>query len=65
MAAQLMARNGPCFLKLLKWKDLATSSLPVPLSPRMSTVMSLSAACFTSAYTRFIWSLPPTMPKKE
>ena len=36
-AVELM--NGPIELGLLKWIALATSSLPTPLSPRISTVV--------------------------
>ena len=43
IAAQLTATNGPrC--RALRWcSACATSSLPVPLSPRISTVRSVSA----------------------
>src|ERR1043166_1324848 len=38
-APQLMAINGLSALSLLRWIILATTSLPVPLSPLMSTAV--------------------------
>ena len=43
MAAQLTGTNGPPWRGLDWWMARATSSLPVPLSPRSSTVASESA----------------------
>ena len=37
-AAQLRAKKGPLPRSLFLWSAVATSSLPVPLSPRMSTL---------------------------
>ena len=56
-AAQLIATNGPCRRRLSSWICRATSSLPVPLSPSISTVKSVVAtrsmrsrsACITEA----------------
>jgi hypothetical protein len=42
-AAQLMARNGPARRGDSAWSARATSSLPVPVSPRTSTVSSVAA----------------------
>ena len=42
----------------------ATSSLPVPLSPRISTVLVLSATRVMASYTRRIGSLPPISSQK-
>ena len=42
-AAQLSAKNGPLARSLLLCSARATSSLPVPLSPRMSTLAVLGA----------------------
>jgi len=43
MAAQLTLTSGHLALGLWSWMAEATSSLPVPLSPRMSTVASVGA----------------------
>ena len=43
MPAQLMATNGLSARRLWEWMLRATSSLPVPLSPRISTVESVGA----------------------
>jgi len=43
MAPQLTAMNGPFARLLLKWIARATSSLPVPLLPLISTVPSVAA----------------------
>ena len=48
MAEQLTATNGPCLRRLALWMPWATSSLPVPLSPRMSTGRSTSAQLLAS-----------------
>src|ERR1019366_5109305 len=37
MVLQLMATNGPLCCALRRWSACATISLPVPLSPRIST----------------------------
>ena len=42
-ALQLMGMNGANWRRLLKWSARATSSLPVPLSPRIRMVLSVSA----------------------
>ena len=44
MAAQLMATNGPLARSESWCSERAISSLPVPLSPRSSTVASVAAA---------------------
>ena len=61
IAAQLMATNGPSLRGLRWWMALATSSLPVPLSPVMSTVVSVSATRATRSYIFFIALLVPRM----
>ena len=62
--AQFTAWNGR-FARGLSWcRALATSSLPVPLSPRMSTVASLRAARRTSSKSFFISGATVTMPWK-
>ena len=43
MAAQLTGTNGRSARRLLAWTALATSSLPVPLSPVIRTVASVGA----------------------
>ena len=47
MAAQLMCTNGFCHRGLDRWINSAVSSLPVPVSPVMSTVHSVTATCAT------------------
>jgi len=42
-APQLTAMKGLYFRELLVWMALATSSLPVPVSPLMKTVALVSA----------------------
>ena len=54
MAAQLTATNGPARRVLCSWICRATSSLPDPLSPSISTAKSVVA-------TRAIRSRNPTM----
>ena len=44
MAEQLTATKGPLFLGDNSWRLRATSSLPVPLSPEMSTGAEVGAA---------------------
>ena len=44
-----------------EWMALATSSLPVPLSPEISTVERDGATCATRSSTASIFSLLPTM----
>ncbi len=44
IAAQLTLTKGPWGRELWRWMAAATSSLPVPLSPRTRTVASLRAA---------------------
>ena len=46
-AAQLTATNGFPARGDLAWMARATSSLPVPLSPTMSTVAVVGATCAT------------------
>ena len=43
MAAQLTLMNGWSLRPECSWSARATSSLPVPLSPVMSTVVGVSA----------------------
>ena len=60
-AAQLNATNGPV-LRGPRWCTArATSSLPVPLSPVISTVASVSARRASIAYTSCITGLSPIM----
>ena len=51
MAAQLIATNGASARGLSACSDRAKSSLPVPLSPSMSTVVSVEAARCSDANT--------------
>jgi hypothetical protein len=43
MAPQFTAMNGACFLALKWWMILLKLSLPTPLSPKMSTFISVGA----------------------
>ena len=51
IAAQLIATNGASARGLSAWSDRANSSLPVPLSPSSSTVVSVAAARCSEANT--------------
>ncbi len=42
MAAQFTLIKGPWLRRLMRWIAWATSSLPVPVSPKMRTVASLA-----------------------
>ena len=59
-AAQLMATNGPCRRGLSACMVRATSSLPVPLSPVISTQALLGPACCSSAKISCILGDVPT-----
>ena len=48
MAATLTATNGCALRSLRWWMARATSSLPVPLSPVISTVAGVVAICVMS-----------------
>ena len=48
MAAQLSLTNGPDARGLIAWTARAMSSLPVPVSPQMSTVQPVGAAAATA-----------------
>ena len=54
IAAQFTATKGACLRALCWCSAWATSSLPVPLSPRISTVRSVSATFWIVAKTRRI-----------
>ena len=60
IAAQLTLTNGPADTELLRWIARAISSLPVPLSPAMNTVVSLAATFSTIRRTAAIFSPAPT-----
>jgi hypothetical protein len=55
MAAQLMATNGFSFRGLKLWMAWAISSLPVPLSPVISTLLPEPATFSMSWNTAVIW----------
>jgi hypothetical protein len=59
-AAQLTGRKGAPARVLRRWSARATSSLPVPLSPVMRTVVRLGATFSTRPHTAFIAWLSPT-----
>ena len=64
-APQLMAKKGPSARLLLKWRYRANSSLPVPLSPVISTLQSVGAiwrAVSRSRCTPGSWVMILTLP---
>src|ERR1700733_16148523 len=56
-----MPRNGPAPRALRAWIACATSSLPEPLSPEMSTVASVGATLSTRSRTACIADERPTI----
>jgi hypothetical protein len=60
MAATLMATSGWPLRGLGRWMARATSALPVPLSPVMSTVVGVVAICVMSCS-----STDPPEPTQE
>jgi len=64
MATQLSLTKGLSRRGLWWWMACATSSLPVPLSPQMSTVTSLSTTLCARSNTARIGPLWPTMLSK-
>ena len=64
-AAQLTAMNGLPRRGERSWMALATSSLPVPLSPWMSTVLETGAICSILTSTSWIGALSPKMPVRS
>ena len=64
MAAQLIATNFLSLRGLASWIALANISLPVPLSPRISTDTSRRAARRASPTATRRLRLSPTMPSK-
>ena len=63
-AAQLTARNGPSARVLAPWMPRATSSLPVPVSPSISTTMGELAALSMSENTAIMAGERPMMSSK-
>src|SRR4051812_7802934 len=62
-SAQLTATNGWCLRRLDWWISVAVTSLPVPLSPVISTVLSLLPMTRRNSNTARIRALcPTTMP---
>jgi hypothetical protein len=64
MAAQLMVMNGRSERSEFTWMARATSSLPVPLSPVMSTVASVGAMRTMRPSTSRMAPLRPMMFSK-
>ena len=64
-AAQLMATKGCAARGLPRWMARAISSLPVPVSPEISTLARVRLAHATSSNTCCITGLSPTMPSGE
>ncbi len=54
-----MARKRWADRELSWWTVLATNSLPVPVSPRMSTVLSVGAICAMVAFRASILGVLP------
>ena len=63
-AAQFTATNGPLARALAWWIARATSSLPVPLSPVSSTVVSVGATFAARCSTSRSAGARPTMRSK-
>src|SRR6476660_5640793 len=59
-SAQLTATNGWCLRRLDWWMSVAVTSLPVPLSPVTSTVLSLFPIMRRNSNTARIRALRPT-----
>ena len=60
MAAQLTRTSGLSARPLARGCERATSSLPVPVSPVMSTVESVLATRLMASKTAFMQSLRPS-----
>ena len=56
--------KGPFFRLLALWMAAATSSLPVPVSPRTRTLKSMEATFTISPLVNVMASLVPTMEVK-
>jgi hypothetical protein len=65
MAAQLISTKGFAARRERWWTARASSSLPVPVSPVMSTVASVAATCSIASNVRRIASEPPTISWKN
>ena len=61
MAAQLTSTKGPDERRLRAWTARATSSLPVPFSPKISTRPLLGAAWVITARRSRMAGLSPTI----
>ncbi len=61
MAAQFTTSSGPSLRRLRAWMARATSSLPVPVSPQISTPASVGATFSMKLWTARISGLSPTM----
>ena len=61
MAAQFTCTNRSRLRRLLRWMARATSSLPTPLSPVISTVALVGAARRIASITFFRCGLSPTI----
>ena len=61
IAAQFTSTNGPAARWLWAWIARATSSLPVPFSPKISTRPLLGAAWRISSRSRCSAGLSPTI----
>ena len=59
MAAQFTFTNGLSQREDSEYTMRATTSLPVPLSPRISTVAVVSATCSMVIFTSIILGLVP------
>src|SRR5690606_7393656 len=59
-----MAINWPCFLGLRKWIIFENDSLPLPLSPVMSTDISVGATCIATRTALFSIGELPMMPNR-
>ncbi len=57
--------NGPSARRDSRWMARATSSLPVPLSPAMNTVVSAAATLSTARSTAAIFCDVPMISSKR
>jgi hypothetical protein len=61
IAPQLTLTKGRSRRLLWLWMARATSSLPVPVSPKISTVLSVAATCSTRPSSRRSAGVCPTI----
>jgi hypothetical protein len=65
MAPQFTVTNGPLARLLRRWISRAISSLPVPVSPVMSTLMSVAATFWSLRKTSIMEGQAPMISPKR